>query len=91
MLPHGKRAERDQQGGQQRPERQPERERRAERRRGMGEQHDARQPAGGIEHKSKLGSVPQARAKTKVPLVPPKPNELDMATRIGILRAELAT
>jgi hypothetical protein len=29
--------------------------------------------------------------KTKVPLVPPKPNELESAILIGILRASLAT
>src|SRR5204862_5051732 len=33
----------------------------------------------------------QARANTSVPFVPPKPNELERATRIGILRAALAT
>ena len=33
----------------------------------------------------------QLRVKTRLPLVPPKPNELDSAARIGILRALFGT
>src|SRR6185503_97485 len=33
----------------------------------------------------------EQRARTSVPLVPPKPNELESATRIGILRAAFGT
>src|SRR5262245_10809028 len=33
----------------------------------------------------------QARAKTRLPFVPPKPNELEIAVRMVILRAVLGT
>ena len=56
---------------------------------------------GGMEREDRGGQNPgtgklearaaQGRANTSVALVPPKPNELESATRIGILRAAFGT
>ena len=47
--------------------------------------HRRRQPPGGAELHAQ--AIAQTRAKIRVPLVPPKPNEFDSAARIGISRA----
>ncbi len=74
------------------------RERQAAQSRHHGEHRSC---GGAVQRQNRTGEAPgrqqlnavgaQTRARTSVPLVPPKPNELESATRIGILRAVFGT
>lgn len=59
-----------------------------------GAVHDGkhgRKPAGRQEFYPQIGRAVQIRLNTRVPLVPPKPNEFDIACRMVIWREVLGT
>jgi len=62
-------------------------------RRRAGVQSDQRGRAGSRRRplRAQASRAAQGGANTSVPFVPPKPKELERATRIGILRAALGT
>ena len=57
----------------------------------MEDQHRSRVGPGGRQFQPPGAEVAQIRLKRTLPLVPPKPNELDSAVRIDILRATFGT
>ncbi len=63
----------------------------AKRRAGVQSHQRARESRTRSPPQTQASRAAQVGANTSVPFVPPKPNELERATRIGILRAALGT
>jgi len=90
-VPRRSGAQRRQQRGERQADRTTDREPEAEAGRKMHRADQGRKPARGMEFEPQGRGAAQTRAKIRLPLVPPNPNELDIAVRTSVLRAAFGT